>query len=46
MRVLHFTYNLSPLANVTNLFGNWLNVIENKTKAQIHLGVCALVSTI
>jgi hypothetical protein len=29
--------------NITNLFGNWLNIIDNKTKKQIRIGVCALV---
>jgi hypothetical protein len=33
-------YNISPPANVTNVFRNWLNGIE-KTEAQIRLGVCA-----
>jgi hypothetical protein len=32
--------------NITNLFGNWLNGIDKKTKEQIHVGVCALVWTI
>jgi hypothetical protein len=25
--------------NITNIFGNWLNDIENNTKARIHIGV-------
>jgi hypothetical protein len=32
--------------NITNLFGNWLNGIDKKTKERIHVGVCALVWTI
>jgi hypothetical protein len=32
--------------NITNLFGNWLNGIDKKTKEQIRVGVCALVWTI
>jgi hypothetical protein len=42
-RVVHFTFNIPPPANITNLFGNWLNGIGKKTKALIRVGVCALV---
>jgi hypothetical protein len=42
-RVVHFTYNIPPPINVTNIFGNWLNGIVKKTKARIRVGVCALV---
>ena len=42
-RVVHFTFNISPPANVKNLFGNWLNSIDKKTKARIRVGVCALL---
>jgi hypothetical protein len=42
-RVVHFTYNIPPPTNVNNLFGNWLNGIDKKTKVRIRVGVCALV---
>jgi hypothetical protein len=29
--------------NVTNVFSNWLNKIDMKIKARIHVGVCVLV---
>jgi hypothetical protein len=32
--------------NITNMFGNWLNGIDKKTKERICVGVCALVWTI
>jgi hypothetical protein len=31
-RVVHFTVNIPPPSNITNLFGNWLNGIDKKTK--------------
>ena len=40
---MHFTYSIPPPANVTNMFGNWLNGIDKKTKALIRVGVCAIV---
>jgi hypothetical protein len=27
-RVVHFTFSIPPLINITNLFGNWLNGID------------------
>ena len=42
-RVVHFTFNILPLTNVTNMVGNFLNMIDKKTKAQIHVGVLFLV---
>jgi hypothetical protein len=32
-RVVHFTFDIPPSANVTNMFGNWLNGVEKQTKA-------------
>jgi hypothetical protein len=43
---VHFTFNIPPPTNVTNLFGNWLNKINKKIKARISVGVRALVWTI
>jgi hypothetical protein len=45
-RVVHFTFNIPPPSNITNLFGNLLNGIDKKTKERIRVGVCALVWTI
>jgi hypothetical protein len=42
-RVVHFTFSISPPANIKNLFGNWLNGLDKKTKARIRVGVCALL---
>jgi hypothetical protein len=32
LKVVYFTYNISPWTNVTNMFKNWLNKIERKQK--------------
>jgi hypothetical protein len=42
-RTVQFTFNIPPPANVTNMFGNWLNGVEKKSKAQIRTGICALM---
>jgi hypothetical protein len=42
-RIVYFTYNIPPPSNVTNVFGNWLNVVDKKTKARIRVGLCALI---
>ena len=42
-RVIHFIFNISPPTNVTDLFGNWLNGVDKKTKSHITIGVCALL---
>jgi hypothetical protein len=42
-RVVHFTFDNPPRANVMNMFGNWLNGVKKQTKARIRVGVCALV---
>ena len=42
-RVFHFTFNILAPANITNLFGNWLNGVPKKTKAHIRIGVCAIL---
>jgi hypothetical protein len=40
--IVQFTYNLPPPTNSTNMFRNWLNGIDKKTKARTHIGVSAL----
>jgi hypothetical protein len=34
---------MQPPTNITNMLGNWLNRMANKTKARIRISVCALV---
>ena len=41
-RIIFMTFDLSPPANVTNLFGNWLSDIPKKDLCQIRVGVCAI----
>jgi hypothetical protein len=41
-RMIYFTYNIPPPANITNMFGNWLNGVEKKDKVRIRIGVSAL----
>jgi hypothetical protein len=36
-------FNIIPPTNITNLFGNWLAGVAKKDKAQIRVGVCALL---
>jgi hypothetical protein len=40
--MIHFTYNIPPPANITNMFGNWLNRIDKDTKARIRMRVSAM----
>ena len=42
-RLIHFTFNITPPANMTNLFGRWLNGIDKVTKSRIRMGVCAIL---
>ena len=37
--IVYSTYNIPPLTNITNMFGNWLNEIDKLTKARTHIGV-------
>ena len=41
-RVVFCTYNIPPPTNVTNMFGNWLNGMDKKTKDRIRIGVSAI----
>jgi hypothetical protein len=40
--IIFSTYNISPSTNIKNIFENWLNGIDNKTKARIQIRVSAL----
>jgi hypothetical protein len=37
-----FTYNIPPPTNIKNMFDNWLNGINKKTKARICICILAL----
>jgi hypothetical protein len=37
---------MPPPTNIKNLFGNWLNNIDRKTKSRIRVGVYAILWTI
>jgi hypothetical protein len=41
-RMIYLTYNLPPPANVTNMFGNWLNGVNKKDKERIRIGISAV----
>jgi hypothetical protein len=40
--MIYLTYNLPPPANVTNMFGNWLNGVNKQDKARIRIGISAV----
>lgn len=40
---IHISFNLPTPTSSTNLFGNWLKGVHPKLKAQIRVGVCALL---
>ena len=40
--IVNFAYDLPPLTNITNMFGNWLNGVDKSSKARIRIGVSAL----
>jgi hypothetical protein len=31
-RMVYFSFDLPPSANITNMFGNWLNGVDKKSK--------------
>jgi hypothetical protein len=41
-RVVHASFNVVPPTSITNMFGNWLNGVDRKTRARIRIGVSAL----
>jgi hypothetical protein len=41
-RMIYFTFNIPPPANIINMFGNWLNGVDKMDKARIRIGVSAL----
>lgn len=41
-RTINFAFDLPPPTNVSNMFGNWLDGVDRKSKARIRIGVSAL----
>jgi hypothetical protein len=41
--IFHMSFNLAPPTNIMNMFGNWLNGANRKTKAQIRVGFASYV---
>jgi hypothetical protein len=41
-RLVHFAFNISSRANITNIFCSWVNGIDKKVKARIRVEVYAL----
>ena len=41
-RVVFSTYNIPPPTNIINMFKNWLNGIDKKTKTRIRIGGLAI----
>ena len=42
-RLVHFTFNIHPPASVANLFGDWLNGVDKRSKELIRIGVAAML---
>jgi hypothetical protein len=40
--IVYATFDIPPPTNITNMFGNWINDIDKKTKPRICIGVSAL----
>ena len=38
-RVVFCSYNIPPPSNISNMFGNWLNGVDKRTNARIHIGL-------
>jgi hypothetical protein len=41
-RMIYLTYDLPPPANITNMFGKWLNRVDKTDKARIRIGISAM----
>jgi hypothetical protein len=40
------SFNITPPLSIAHLFGNWLNGVVKSKKANIRVGVCAILSAI
>jgi hypothetical protein len=41
--VVYFTFNITAMTNLKNMFCNWLNRRDKKLKHKFQVGVCALL---
>jgi hypothetical protein len=41
-RMIYFTFGIHPPANITNMFGNWLNGVHKLDKNRIRIGISAV----
>jgi hypothetical protein len=41
-RMIYFAFNIHPPANITIMFGNWLNGVDKDNKLRIRIGMAAL----
>jgi hypothetical protein len=41
-RMMYLAYNIPPPANITNMFGRWLNGVRKENKQKIRIGMSAL----
>jgi hypothetical protein len=41
-RMMYLTYNIPPPANITNMFGRWLNGVRKNDQQKTRIGVLAL----
>jgi hypothetical protein len=41
--IIHLSFNLPPPKNITNMFDNWLAGVNKNERAQIRVGICALL---
>ena len=45
-RTVNFTSDITPPTNISNMFADWLDGIDKRSKAKIRIGVSALCWTI
>jgi hypothetical protein len=42
LSIVYLTYNIPPPDNITNIFVNWLNMVDRNDKVRIRIGVSVL----
>jgi hypothetical protein len=45
-QIVYLSFNISPPLSIAHMFGNWLNGTEKDEKANIRVGVCAVLMAI
>jgi hypothetical protein len=45
-QIVYLSFNISSPLSIAHMFGNWLNGIEKHEKANIRVGVCAVLTVI